>query len=144
MTATKDNRSHRVNLLVGFIRTYNVSSVFFFKRLRMVKSYNVPLHQKAHGGWDNPSFSIRRARCTLRSRLGRKEMSSLVSAALAEPRRHFTSLRLCKHWSGALYLHIKRVLATEFNNFEKGAKFREGMQSVLGVGVFNSDDDMWK
>jgi len=40
--------------------------------------------------------------------------------------------------------YIKRVLATEFNKFEKGRRFREATQAVLGVGVFNADDDMWK
>lgn len=40
--------------------------------------------------------------------------------------------------------YIKRVLATEFKNFEKGKRFREATQSVLGTGVFNADDEMWK
>ncbi|KIJ32051.1 hypothetical protein M422DRAFT_783590 [Sphaerobolus stellatus SS14] len=40
--------------------------------------------------------------------------------------------------------HTKAILATDFNNFEKGAPFRSYMDSVLGVGVFNSDGDMWK
>ncbi|KAF8585530.1 cytochrome P450 monooxygenase pc-3 [Ramaria rubella] len=40
--------------------------------------------------------------------------------------------------------HIKIVLATEFDNFEKGELFRWYVQSVLGTGVFNSDGEMWK
>ncbi|KAF7967691.1 hypothetical protein HWV62_33339 [Athelia sp. TMB] len=40
--------------------------------------------------------------------------------------------------------HIKSILATDFNNFEKGEKFHSGMESLLGTGVFNSDGDMWK
>ncbi|KAJ7063921.1 cytochrome P450 monooxygenase pc-1 [Mycena amicta] len=40
--------------------------------------------------------------------------------------------------------HIKAMLATDFNNFEKGARFQKNMASVLGTGVFNSDGDMWK
>ncbi|KAL5533818.1 hypothetical protein ACEPAG_278 [Sanghuangporus baumii] len=40
--------------------------------------------------------------------------------------------------------HIKAVLATEFDNFEKGDQFKVHMQSVLGDGVFNSDGEMWK
>ncbi|KAF7982986.1 hypothetical protein HWV62_24590 [Athelia sp. TMB] len=58
--------------------------------------------------------------------------------------------------------HIKSILATDFNNFEKGThpaqftvyrartdhtqgeKFHSGMESLLGTGVFNSDGDMWK
>ncbi|OAX32011.1 cytochrome P450 [Rhizopogon vinicolor AM-OR11-026] len=40
--------------------------------------------------------------------------------------------------------HIKTILATDFNNYVKGAKFREAADSVLGTGVFNSDDETWK
>ncbi|KAG2355525.1 cytochrome P450 [Suillus spraguei] len=35
--------------------------------------------------------------------------------------------------------HIKTILATDFDNFVKGAKFREAADSVLGTGIFNSD-----
>ncbi|KAF7290450.1 hypothetical protein HMN09_01303300 [Mycena chlorophos] len=38
---------------------------------------------------------------------------------------------------------IQIVLATDFKNNVKGDRFREGMESVLGSGVFNSDGDMW-
>ncbi|KAF5378247.1 hypothetical protein D9757_009164 [Collybiopsis confluens] len=40
--------------------------------------------------------------------------------------------------------YIKRILATEFDNFVKGERFQEIMYSVLGVGVFNADGEMWK
>ncbi|TFK72654.1 cytochrome P450 [Pluteus cervinus] len=40
--------------------------------------------------------------------------------------------------------HLKLILATDFNNFVKGNRFRNSMRSVLGTGVFNSDGDMWK
>ncbi|KAF5365393.1 hypothetical protein D9757_011671 [Collybiopsis confluens] len=40
--------------------------------------------------------------------------------------------------------YIKRILATEFDNFVKGELFQETMYSVLGVGVFNADGEMWK
>ncbi|KAJ8589112.1 cytochrome P450 [Rhizopogon salebrosus TDB-379] len=40
--------------------------------------------------------------------------------------------------------HIKTILATDFNNYVKGAKFREAADSVLGTGVFNSDGETWK
>ncbi|KAJ7509609.1 cytochrome P450 monooxygenase pc-1 [Mycena galericulata] len=40
--------------------------------------------------------------------------------------------------------HIKLVLSTGFNNYVKGERFKFGMQSVLGDGVFNSDGDTWK
>ncbi|EPT04095.1 hypothetical protein FOMPIDRAFT_1022169 [Fomitopsis schrenkii] len=39
---------------------------------------------------------------------------------------------------------IKTVLATDFQNYEKGDLFREQMHALLGTGVFNSDGDMWK
>ncbi|KAK0484364.1 cytochrome P450 [Armillaria luteobubalina] len=40
--------------------------------------------------------------------------------------------------------HIQRILATNFDNFEKGEVFQDTMSSVLGTGVFNSDGKMWK
>ncbi|PPQ86761.1 hypothetical protein CVT25_012406 [Psilocybe cyanescens] len=35
--------------------------------------------------------------------------------------------------------YIKAILATQFDNFEKGPHFNDQMRSVLGTGVFNSD-----
>ncbi|KAG2105766.1 cytochrome P450 [Suillus discolor] len=40
--------------------------------------------------------------------------------------------------------HVKTILATDFHNYVKGAKFREAADSVLGTGVFNSDGETWK
>ncbi|KAJ3868116.1 cytochrome P450 [Lentinula novae-zelandiae] len=40
--------------------------------------------------------------------------------------------------------HIKAILATQFNNFEKGLVNYQQLKSLLGSGVFNSDGDMWK
>ncbi|KAH8832235.1 cytochrome P450 monooxygenase pc-1 [Flagelloscypha sp. PMI_526] len=40
--------------------------------------------------------------------------------------------------------HIKIVLSTNFDNFEKGENFFNRAFSVLGSGVFNSDGDIWK
>ncbi|EJD51740.1 cytochrome P450, partial [Auricularia subglabra TFB-10046 SS5] len=40
--------------------------------------------------------------------------------------------------------NVKTILASDFNNFEKGSVFRETAVSVLGTGVFNSDGEMWK
>ncbi|KAF8126892.1 cytochrome P450 [Boletus edulis] len=40
--------------------------------------------------------------------------------------------------------HIKAILATDFESFVKGDRFKAQMLSVLGTGVFNSDADMWK
>lgn len=40
--------------------------------------------------------------------------------------------------------HIKSVLASDFDSFEKGELFNWCFQSVLGTGVFNSDGVLWK
>ncbi|KAJ3842739.1 cytochrome P450 monooxygenase pc-2 [Lentinula raphanica] len=40
--------------------------------------------------------------------------------------------------------HIKAILATQFDNFEKGPVVFEQFHSLLGLGVFNSDGDRWK
>ncbi|KAF8880184.1 cytochrome P450 [Infundibulicybe gibba] len=63
----------------------------------------------------------------------------------------------CKTWASfnfrAIYIdsiftispeYIKIILATDFDNYVKGAEFHEAMVDVLGTGVFNSDGDMWK
>ncbi|PIL36941.1 cytochrome P450 [Ganoderma sinense ZZ0214-1] len=39
---------------------------------------------------------------------------------------------------------LKAVLATQFQDFEKGEGFRDTLKDVLGVGVFNADGEMWK
>lgn len=40
--------------------------------------------------------------------------------------------------------HYKAILATQFDNFEKGPEFQDILRTVLGIGVFNSDGEMWK
>ncbi|KAL1727074.1 cytochrome P450 [Schizophyllum commune] len=40
--------------------------------------------------------------------------------------------------------HVKAILATQFEEFEKGPVQFELGRSLLGQGVFNSDGDMWK
>ncbi|KAF9040763.1 cytochrome P450 monooxygenase pc-1 [Panaeolus papilionaceus] len=40
--------------------------------------------------------------------------------------------------------HIKAILATQFDSFEKGAMFNSQMDSLLGQGIFNADGEMWK
>lgn len=40
--------------------------------------------------------------------------------------------------------HIKSMLATEFDAFEKGRDLRSQLGSLLGTGVFNVDGEMWK
>ena len=36
---------------------------------------------------------------------------------------------------------IQRILATDFEHFEKGPIFRDYMKSLLGTGVFNADGE---
>ncbi|PBK98060.1 cytochrome P450 [Armillaria gallica] len=40
--------------------------------------------------------------------------------------------------------HIKALLATQFQDFEKGQSFYVAAESLLGAGIFNSDGDIWK
>ncbi|KIK94607.1 hypothetical protein PAXRUDRAFT_438124 [Paxillus rubicundulus Ve08.2h10] len=40
--------------------------------------------------------------------------------------------------------HTKYVLATGFNRFWRGTAQRERLESFLGDGIFNRDDQMWK
>ncbi|KAJ3794567.1 cytochrome P450 [Lentinula aff. detonsa] len=40
--------------------------------------------------------------------------------------------------------HIKAILATQFDNFEKGPVTFDQFHSLLGLGVFNSDGERWK
>ncbi|KAF5341462.1 hypothetical protein D9758_013949 [Tetrapyrgos nigripes] len=40
--------------------------------------------------------------------------------------------------------HIKAILATQFDDFHKGPLEEDQWMSLLGLGVFNSDGDMWK
>ncbi|PPQ79330.1 hypothetical protein CVT25_002560 [Psilocybe cyanescens] len=40
--------------------------------------------------------------------------------------------------------HVKAILATQFDSFEKGPVFFSQAHSLLGEGVFNSDGEMWK
>lgn len=40
--------------------------------------------------------------------------------------------------------HIKHILATGFNQFWRGRRQKERMETFLGDGIFNRDDDQWK
>ncbi|KAK0184289.1 cytochrome P450 monooxygenase pc-1 [Armillaria mellea] len=40
--------------------------------------------------------------------------------------------------------HVKAILATQFQNFEKGPFVFTAIKALVGVGVFNSDGEMWK
>ncbi|WVR05800.1 hypothetical protein IAU60_002825 [Kwoniella sp. DSM 27419] len=39
---------------------------------------------------------------------------------------------------------LKHVLVDDFDNFVKGAKFKDRAESFLGDGIFNSDGERWK
>ncbi|KAK1230887.1 Protein kinase alk2 [Marasmius sp. AFHP31] len=41
-------------------------------------------------------------------------------------------------------LHLKAILATQFNEFVKGPLLFSQWKTLLGAGVFNADGDMWK
>ncbi|KDQ14076.1 hypothetical protein BOTBODRAFT_132971 [Botryobasidium botryosum FD-172 SS1] len=40
--------------------------------------------------------------------------------------------------------NIKEILATRFQDFEKGEKFHDMFESFLGTGIFTSDGETWK
>ncbi|KAK7059904.1 cytochrome P450 [Favolaschia claudopus] len=40
--------------------------------------------------------------------------------------------------------HLKIILATEFNHFEKGEDTRVIFEPLLGSGIFSADGDLWK
>ncbi|KAJ8072723.1 Protein kinase alk2 [Marasmius tenuissimus] len=40
--------------------------------------------------------------------------------------------------------YIKAILATKFDDFEKGQSTRNSLDSLIGTGVFNTDGEMWK
>ncbi|KAI6168969.1 cytochrome P450 [Pisolithus thermaeus] len=40
--------------------------------------------------------------------------------------------------------HIKAILTTQFNSFEKGPVLWDQLSGLLGTGVFNSDGEIWK
>ncbi|KAF8816539.1 cytochrome P450 [Phlegmacium glaucopus] len=40
--------------------------------------------------------------------------------------------------------HVKAILATQFDSFDKGPMFYSQFKSLLGEGVFNADGEMWK
>ncbi|KAF9265059.1 cytochrome P450 [Marasmius fiardii PR-910] len=40
--------------------------------------------------------------------------------------------------------HVKYLMATGFNNFWRGKYQKERMETFLGQGIFNRDDDIWR
>ncbi|EKM51341.1 uncharacterized protein PHACADRAFT_263397 [Phanerochaete carnosa HHB-10118-sp] len=59
-----------------------------------------------------------------------------------------TTLNLRLLWSDMIITmdeqHIKHVLATGFNHFWRGRRQKERMETFLGDGIFNRDDEEWK
>ena len=54
-------------------------------------------------------------------------------------------------WFGGLYgiitskpSNLEFILRTRFSNFPKGKYFRERFTDLLGDGIFNADDDVWR
>ncbi|XP_010249432.1 PREDICTED: cytochrome P450 86B1 [Nelumbo nucifera] len=54
-------------------------------------------------------------------------------------------------WTSGAYVivtsdpsNIEYMLKTRFKNFPKGQYFRERFSDLLGDGIFNADDDLWK
>ncbi|XP_057950360.1 cytochrome P450 86B1 [Malania oleifera] len=54
-------------------------------------------------------------------------------------------------WMGGAYglitadpSHIEYLLKTNFSNFPKGKYYRERFRDLLGDGIFNADDHLWK
>jgi len=41
-------------------------------------------------------------------------------------------------------VHVKEILSTQSDAFEKGRVLDHAMKNALGSGVFNSDGDMWR
>lgn len=40
--------------------------------------------------------------------------------------------------------YIKAILATQFDDFEKGPEIRHVFNPLLGTGVFAADGELWK
>ncbi|GJE94110.1 cytochrome P450 [Phanerochaete sordida] len=59
-----------------------------------------------------------------------------------------TTLNLKLLWSDLIITmdeeHIKHILATGFNHFWRGRRQKERMETFLGDGIFNRDDEEWK
>ncbi|KAL9263465.1 Cytochrome P450 CYP94D108-like protein [Drosera capensis] len=41
-------------------------------------------------------------------------------------------------------LNVEHMLKTNFSNYPKGARFSTILHDFLGVGIFNTDDDLWR
>ncbi|KAM7253751.1 hypothetical protein ACFE04_031433 [Oxalis oulophora] len=76
----------------------------------------------------------------------------------AHRRVQYTSDIIQKSPTGTISLHffgrnqiltadpanVKHILKTNFNNYEKGSRFRQTMFDFLGNGIFNADGETWK
>ncbi|PIL36132.1 cytochrome P450 [Ganoderma sinense ZZ0214-1] len=115
-----------------------------------------PLFLLGYRAWKN--ISMKRAAASLGAAMApmAKLESIQIKGENGYPRDFL--FRLCEVWGNSFILeiyylkriftvepeHIKAILATDFTSFEKGAQFRDQMHSLLGVGVFNADDELWK
>jgi cytochrome P450 len=80
--------------------------------------------------------------------ISRVETDYIGAAVLEQIQLHGTVLNLRFLWEDLIVTaepqDIKTILATDFNNYVKGNKFKETADNVLGTGVFNSDGEIWK
>ncbi|KAG8215371.1 cytochrome P450 [Butyriboletus roseoflavus] len=80
--------------------------------------------------------------------IGTDEARLSGTAVLEEMQLHGPVINMRFFWEDLMVTsepqNIKAILATDFNNYVKGEKFKETAESVLGTGVFNSDGDTWK
>jgi len=76
------------------------------------------------------------------------DMNNFVTRALSKAGGTFHHKGM---WMGGAYgivtadpSNIEYMLKTNFKNFPKGKYFRERFQDLLGDGIFNADDELWR
>jgi hypothetical protein len=76
------------------------------------------------------------------------DMNNFVTRALSKAGGTFHHKGM---WMGGAYgivtadpSSIEYMLKTNFKNFPKGKYFRERFQDLLGDGIFNADDELWR
>lgn len=83
------------------------------------------------------------------SRLGASSKIGYPTEFLEQNRKIYGDTYIIRHFFEDRIMtvepeHIKAMLATQFEEFEKGHVFQLTVNSLLGTGVFNSDGDMWR
>ncbi|KAJ7125198.1 cytochrome P450 monooxygenase pc-3 [Mycena epipterygia] len=109
-------------------------------RAREAKAMGARLVPCAKGTWPGSVDLLRKILATFKSGyLGE------TFYALVESLGPVVNIRML--WQDKIFTvhpeHIQIILATDFKNYVKGKQFCDGMDSVLGNGVFNSDGEMW-